>query len=137
MPAVRRSVALAAAGMLALTACSNSQAPINRTPNSGSATASTVAGKQTITLLVGDDYRFRPSTFYVHPGEVTVVLKHVGTGAPHDFSVTGIPGDYVPLVSGGQTKSATFMTPSPGTYPFVCTIHVRQGQTGKMIVLRG
>ena len=121
--------------MLALTACSNSEAPINRTKNSGSASASEINGKQTVTLDVGDDYRFHPSTFSVHPGTVTVVLKHTGTGAPHDFKVSKYAADYVPLVSGGQTRSATFTTPSPGKYQFVCTIHVRQGQTGTMIVL--
>jgi plastocyanin len=62
-------------------------------------------------------------------------LVHKGTGAPHDFSETGFPADNVPLARAGATTSATFTTPSPGSYQFVCTIHVAQGMTGTLVVL--
>ena len=136
MPVARRVLALSALGMVALGACSNSTPPINRKANSGTATASVQAGKQTVTIETGDDYRFHPSTIVVHPGLVTIVLKHTGTGAPHNFSVVGFPGDYVPDIKGGQTGSVTFMAPAVSTspYEFECTIHVTQGQTGKLYV---
>jgi plastocyanin len=126
-----------AAALLTLGACSNTQSPINRTPQSGTATATDVNGVQHITLLVGDDYRFHPSTFYVRTGKVDLTLKHTGTGAPHDFEVNGFPGDYVGQVHAGQSVSGTFSAPSPGRYQFVCTIHTRQGMVGTMIVTRG
>lgn len=138
---VRRTTALGrvacAVGLLALAACSNTESPINRTPLSGTATASEVNGVQHITLLVGNDYRFHPSTFVVHSGRVEVTLKNTGSGAPHDFQVTQFPSDYVPQVQQpGQTTSTTFTAPSPGRYQFVCTIHTRQGMVGTMVVTR-
>jgi plastocyanin len=99
-----------------------------------------VNGVQQVTLTTGDDYRFHPSTFSVHPGRVRVVLRNTGTGAPHDFQVTGFPGTFVPLTSSGQTSAATITVPplqggASSTYEFVCTIHVAQGQRGEMIVV--
>ena len=118
-----------------LTACSNQQSATNRRPQEGSSTASAVDGMQRVTVVVDDRFRFDPSTITVHPGKVTVTLVHKGTGAPHDFQVTGFPGDAVPLVQPGQTTSATFMTPTPGRYQFVCTLHVAQCQIGTLVVL--
>ncbi|MCW2496993.1 MAG: blue (type 1) copper domain protein [Jatrophihabitans sp.] len=121
--------------LVTLVACSRSS-PVNRRPHTGSATASAVAGVQTVTIEATDDFRFIPSTIYVHPGKVRIVLVHTGTGAPHNWSLTSFPADFVPLVSGqGQKAEATFTAPSPGKYQFVCTLHVRQGQTGTMVVL--
>jgi plastocyanin len=138
MSTARRALVLLATAALALSACSNSQSSVNRRPQSGSATASGVAGVQQITIQAGDDYRFHPSTFTVHPGRVQVILKHPGTGAPHNWSLVGFPADFVPLTPAGDTMQATFIAPSkPGTYKFVCTIHVDQGQVGTMIVTAG
>ncbi len=130
----RRTLLIVAVPVLVLASCSNQEGPINRAPQSGSATASDVAGVQQITLEAGDTYRFTPSTFTVHPGMVRVVLKNVGRGAPHDWSVPQFPAEFVPLAGAGETKQATFTAPAVGRYEFVCTIHVRQGQRGTMIV---
>ncbi len=132
----RRTTALVLASLLLLVAgCSNRQAAVNRRPQVGTATASSVNGEQQITIDVDDTYRFHPDTITVHPGSVKVILVHQGTGAPHDFEVVGIPADFVPAVSGGHTQSATFIAPAPGRYEFVCTFHVAQGQTGTLVVL--
>lgn len=120
--------------LLAVASCSNSESAVNRRPHTGTATASTVAGVQTVTIEAGDDYRFHPSTIVVHPGTVKIILKHTGTGGPHDWSLTGFPADFVPLTPAGQTSQASFVAPSPGKYQFVCTIHSRQGQTGTLVV---
>ena len=126
--------ALLLAIVLACAGCA-SQPAVASGPHTGSATASEVAGVQQVTVTVADNYRFDPSTITVHQGTVKVILVHKGTGAPHDFSVVGFPGDQTPLATHGQTVSTTFTTPSPGTYKFVCTIHVAQGQVGQLIVL--
>ena len=118
-----------------LTGCSNRQASINRNPQSGSSTAVDVDGVQQVTVTAGDDYRFTPDTITVHPGQVTITLINMGTGAPHNLSVLGFPADFVPLASAKQTTSATFTAPAPGRYQFVCTIHVAQGQTGTLVVV--
>lgn len=132
-----RAAALAIA--LALTAglagCSNREASPNREGHPGSASASTVGGVQQVTITVDSSFRFHPSTVTVHQGTVKITLVHEGSGAPHDLSVTGFPSDYVPLASAGATTSATFTTPSPGSYRFVCTIHQAQGMTGTLVVL--
>jgi plastocyanin len=122
------------ASVAVLAGCSRSGA-INRRPVSGTATASSVAGGQQVSIRVGDDYRFHPATIVVHPGRVEVILRHTGTGAPHDWALSGFPADFVPLTQAGQIRAASFTTPSPGRYGFVCTIHRRQGQRGTLVVL--
>jgi len=120
--------------VLAVAGCSNHTANVNRRPQSGSTTAAPVDGVQSVTIRADDTYRFTPDTITVHPGKVRITLINTGH-APHDFSLGGFPADFVPLASGGQTSTATFMAPAPGRYTFVCTIHVAQGQTGALIVL--
>ncbi len=118
-----------------LAGCSNHAASVNRRPQSGSSTAAATNGVQQVTVTADDLYRFTPDTITVHPGQVKITLINVGKGAPHNLSITGFPADFVPLASSGQTTSATFTAPAPGTYQFVCTIHIAQGQTGTLVVL--
>jgi plastocyanin len=129
------AAALAVVALASVAGCSNRQAAPNRRAHTGSATASVENGVQQVTLVVDDSFRFKPSTIIVHPGKVTITLVHKGSGAPHDFSVDGHPSDNVPLVRAGATTSQTFTTPAPGTYRFVCTLHVAQGMTGTLVVL--
>jgi plastocyanin len=133
---VARALTAATLGLavLATAACATQPAVANG-PHTGSTTATAVGGVQQVTLTVADNYRFSPSTITVHSGMVKVTLVHKGTGAPHNFSLVGFPTDATPLAEPGQTVSTTFVAPGPGTYTFVCTIHVAQGQVGKLIVL--
>lgn len=119
---------------LLLAGC-QSQSAINREPHTGSSTAAVVDGVQQVVVTTDQSYRFDPSTITVHPGKVRIVLRHVGTGAPHNWSLLGFPDAFVPLVTPGEQKSIEFTAPAPGKYTFVCTIHVTQGQTGTLIVL--
>lgn len=135
MPAVRSAVLLVGAGLL-LASCTNTEPAVNREPNTGSATASAVSGVQQITVTAGDDFRFHPATIVVHPGEVRLILKHTGTGAPHDWRLTGFPADSVPLTDAGQTRVVTFTAPAPGHYKFDCSIHINQGMVGTLIVTK-
>ncbi len=123
--------------LLLLAACSNRESPINKRPHTGTGTASAVAGVQQITVTAGLDYRFHPSTLVVHQGLVRIVLVNTekpGSGPPHDVVFSGLPGADVPLAAAGEVHSVTFTAPAPGTYNFVCSIHARQNQTGKLIV---
>ena len=117
--------------------CSNTQSSVNRTPQSGVVTASEVNGIQQVTIEANGLDRFVPSTVYVHAGrEVKVTLVRTGAGAPHDWQLTGFPGIAIPLETAqGESLSTTFMPPSPGRYQFICSIHLKQGQTGTLVVL--
>jgi plastocyanin len=131
----RRRLGLLACAALTLAGCTNSASPINGRPNTGTATASPVNGVQQVTIEVGVDDRFHPSTIVVHPGRVEIVLKHDAAGAPHNLSIDGL-GVFVPDVDGGQTRTASFTAPAPGKYHFVCTIHAKLGMDGTLVVER-
>jgi plastocyanin len=137
----RSTVPLAvAAAALVVASCSNTDSVAAKRPHRGSATASPVNGVQQITVEAGNDLRFHPSTLIVHPGKVRVVLDNSakpGSGPPHNFSLGGLPGAFIPATTAGQQQSVTFVAPSPGTYHFVCTFHETQGQTGTLIVTAG
>ena len=139
----RRTGAAVAALLLVAGAaggCSNSRSAAQKKPQSGSGTASTVAGVQQITVRTGADLRFHPSTLVVHPGKVRIILvnrTNSGNGPPHNLQVTGLPGAAVPLTPAGDVASVTFTAGTPGRYHFVCTIHVQQGQTGTLVVESG
>jgi len=128
--------ALIALTALGLAGC-QSQSAINREPHTGSTTVAAPApgAIQQVVITADQRDRFYPSTITVHPGRVRITLKHTGTGAPHDWSLQGLPAAHVPLTSAGEQNSVEFIAPAPGTYTFICTIHVKQGQTGTLIVL--
>jgi plastocyanin len=127
-----RTVVLTVA--VGLAAC-QSQSSINRNPHSGAVTATMQNGIQTVVVTTGDNYRFNPSTITVHPGKVRITLEHKGNGAPHDWQLQGFPAASVPLINPGQSKSIDFVAPAPGSYTFICSIHLKQGQTGTLVVL--
>jgi plastocyanin len=132
-----RRALLFVAALALLVSCSNRQSPTNKRPHNGTGTASMVAGAQVVTITSGVDLRFHPSTIVVHPGRVRIVLvntSQAGAGPPHNVVFSGLPAADVPLATAGETQSVTFTAPAPGTYNFVCSIHARQGQSGKLIV---
>jgi plastocyanin len=135
----RRTVAVAgtlvALASVLTAGCSNTKSAATRQPYSGTATASVVDGVQQVTLTVGPSFRFDPSTITVHPGPVKLTLRHTGTGSPHDWQLSVVPGAYIQELGDNETRSVSFTAPAPGKYQFVCTIHLRQGQTGTLIVL--
>lgn len=139
--AAAASVALA--GVLVLTsACSNEESATAKRPQSGTGTATAVAGGvQQIVVDTGPDLRFHPSTLVVHPGRVRIVLRNMrmgnSGGPPHNLQVFGVRHAYIPTISQGQSASATFEVDKPGRYRFVCTIHEQQGQTGTLVVRSG
>jgi len=124
-------------GLLLSAGCTNTSPAVNRRPHQGTGTATDVNGVQQITVHAGNTYRFDPSTIIVRPGQVHLVLVNDGTGAPHNWSLIGFPAAFAPLSGGGQSTSVTFTAPAPGTYTFECTIHAKQGQTGKLVVVAG
>lgn len=137
MPAYRpvRAAAAAATVLVLVAACSNTDSATNKRAHPGVGTASPDGGVQQIVVTTGNDYRFHPSTIDAAPGPLQVTLRNTSPGgAPHDLQVDRISGAYLPLAPAGATTRATFTVPGPGRYRFICTIHVRQGQTGTLVV---
>lgn len=91
-------------------------------------------GSQSVQVDADDADRFHPSLVEARPGPIRVTLRHVGTGAPHNWSIRELSAARVPLVSPGQSRSASFVVARPGDYRFVCTIHETQGQVGRLQV---
>jgi plastocyanin len=122
-------------GAATLVACSNGSTVAAKRAHPGRATATASAnGVQQVTITTGNDLRFHPSTIVVHPGKVTVTLDNTakaGTGPPHNFSFMGMNSQ---LAAAGDKVQYSFIAPAPGTYSFVCTLHVEQGQTGTLVV---
>lgn len=119
--------------MLLLAGCTNSQSSINARPHAGTTTAVAVNGVQKVTVEVGADDRFHPSTIVVHPGRVEIVLRHDAAGAPHNLSIKPV-NVFVPTIDSGRSSSSSFTAPAPGKYQFVCTLHAKLGMTGTLVV---
>ena len=91
-------------------------------------------GVQAVDIDADDANRFHPSLVEAQPGPVQLTLRHVGTGAPHNWSARDLPGARVPLVRGGESRTVRFRVGRPGEYRFVCTIHEAQGSVGRIVV---
>jgi plastocyanin len=91
-------------------------------------------GVQAVEVDADDANRFHPSLIKAQPGPVLLTLRHVGKGAPHNWLARDLPGARVPVVRGGETRSASFRIGRPGDYRFVCTIHEAQGSVGRIVV---
>jgi uncharacterized cupredoxin-like copper-binding protein len=91
------------------------------------------ATPQEITIVTLDSMRFEPSTLTVVAGRpVRLTVRNQGN-IPHDFTLSkGVPRPVKVTVNGGETRSATFTIPRPGTYQFVCSQfgHTMAGMTG-------
>lgn len=123
-----------ALSMLAVAGCSNRNAPQTDAPHRGDVTVSPgPGGVQAITINGGDDLRFHPSTFHVHPGTVKITLHDSGT-TPHELEFTGKLHDQISMTMQGQSNSMEFTVRTPGRYPFQCQLHVSENMTGTMIV---
>ena len=129
-----RRVWVVALACIALAGCSNRNAPQTRAGHTGDVQVTASAGGvQAVTIDGGDNMRFDPSTFHVHPGKVKVTLDVTGT-TPHELSFTKSITAAIPLTMHGQRASIEFTVTKPGRYPFVCQLHEREGMTGTMIV---
>jgi plastocyanin len=129
-------VAVGWALLVAVTACgqpANPAAGESSQPDSVTLTPGP-DGVQSVEVDAGDDLRFHPSGINARPGPVALTLKHVGKGAPHTWQAAQLPGASVPLTTAGQSNSVRFTIGRPGDYRFICSIHERQGQVGRLVV---
>jgi len=122
--------------VLVLAACGQPESPGRNASRQPDAVTLTPApdGTQSVEVDAGDDFRFHPSVINAEPGPVRLTLKHVGTGAPHNWQAPQLPGASVPLTTAGQTNTIRFTIGRPGDYRFFCSIHEAQGQVGRLVV---
>jgi plastocyanin len=81
--------------------------------------------------VVQHDFSFSPSTVKITTGS-TLVVRNATPSTQHTFTVKGHGIDV--HTTGGQTASVV-VSLAPGTYPFICTIHVAIGMRGTLVVL--
>ena len=122
--------------LMTLTSCGQADNPASAESGQPDEVTLTPApdGTQSVEVDAGDDFRFHPSVINARPGPVSLTLKHVGKGAPHNWQAAQLPGASVPLTTAGQSRSITFTVSRPGDYRFVCSIHEAQGQVGRLVV---
>ncbi|MFC5035051.1 cupredoxin domain-containing protein [Streptomyces fildesensis] len=121
----RITVAGAACGLLALTACSGSSGGSPST----SAPVSTPPPASAAAQIVIKDFMFGPASLTVAPGTVVTVRNEDKT--PHTATATGSQAFDTGTIAGG--KSAIFKAPAAaGTYDYICNIH--QYMKGKLTV---
>jgi plastocyanin len=121
--------------LVALAGCGGKPAPKAGSTRPDEVTLTPAAdGSQQVQIDADDSYRFHPSLVRAAPGPVEVTLHNVGEGTPHNWTAGTLPGAAVPLIRGGESRSVRFTVSRAGDYRFVCTIHERQGQVGRLVV---
>ena len=142
-PLSRRAVlltGLAGIGVLALAACGGE--PEDEAGGTAAGEPSgevTLApdGTQEITVLVQDDYDFRPAAFTVTTGRVRLTLTSEAKELTHNIRFTpgGGPAvieEEIPILAPGQSETIEFAVEQPGDYQYECSFHIALGQIGTM-----
>ena len=81
----------------------------------------------------GDATAFLPDAISAPPGTLVRVTFSNASNQAHNLTFgTPIAAGTKTIVDAGQSDAATFTTPAPGTYEFVCTIHM--GMSGTLVV---
>ena len=137
---------VAGLGALALAGCGGDDADTTP-PSSGAPSGQdargevTVApdGTQEITLVVRDDYVFRPDHFAVTPGRVRLTLTSEAEQLVHNIRFTPGAGpteiaEEIPVLGPGRSDTMEFDVDQPGDYQYECSFHVALGQIGTMTV---
>jgi plastocyanin len=115
-----------------LAACSNNSTPAatSNPPASTPASAPAPTGGDTLKQGVDDQLVFTPADISVKHG-ATLTVTNASASTTHTFTVSGQGIDITN--QGGQSQQVKIDLP-PGTYPFICTIHVSEGMKGTLTV---
>jgi plastocyanin len=124
------------AGFVLLAGCGGEPAapPAQSSPPDEVTVSPGADGVQAVDVDADDANSFHPSLVRAEPGSVRLTLRHVGTGAPHNWVAADVPGARVPLARGGESRTVRFTVARPGDYRFVCTVHEAQGSVGRLVV---
>lgn len=129
---------------MAVAACGSDADPSSQPASSEEAGTVSLApdGAQHITLLVQDDYEFRPAAFTVTTGRVRLTLTSRAEQLTHNIRFTpgagpAAIGEEIPIVAPGESETIEFAVEGPGDYQYECSFHVALGQIGTMTVTEG
>ncbi len=137
---------LAGLGGMALSACGGDETDSDTPPtgvssgeDAGGEVTVAADGTQEITLLVRDDYVFRPDRFTVTPGRVRLTLTSEAEQLTHNIRFTPEAGpaeiaEEIPILNPGNSETMEFAVDQPGDYRYECSFHVALGQIGTMTV---
>lgn len=85
--------------------------------------------------VIGDEYRFQPSSIALKSGErVKLTFKNNGR-TPHNLIIEEL-GIGTKTIADGQTETIEFTAPATGTYAFFCSVpgHRASGMEGSLTV---
>jgi plastocyanin len=99
--------------------------------STGSATTTGAPDAQTVTVGMGDDLKFHPSTIEARRGSVSFDVSNTGQ-VPHDLIFDDKALGGTKTVDGKSAVTLKVSFPAAGTFTFVCTFH--PGMTGKVVV---
>lgn len=132
---------LAGVGALALSACGGTPEESGGNTDRTSSGKVTIAsdGVQEITVLVQDDYDFRPDSFSVTTGRVRLTLTSEAEQLTHNIRFTPGAGpaeieEEIPILAPGESDTIEFAVEQAGDYRYECSFHVALGQIGTMTV---
>ena len=136
---------LAGLGAAAVSACgADTEAPSGDGSSEATGGAVSVAadGTQEITVLVQDDYDFRPAAFTVSTGRVRLTLTSEAKELTHNFLYTPGAGpteidEEISIVPPGESDTIEFTVEQAGDYQYECSFHLALGQIGTMTVTAG
>ena len=95
--------------------------------------AATAALELTVGSAAADELAFLPDTVGAPSGTRVRITFRNESSQPHNLTFPGpISAATMTIVEPGMSDAVDLLTPGPGTYPFVCTIHV--GMSGTLTI---
>jgi plastocyanin len=95
--------------------------------------AATAALELSVGSAAGDELAFLPDTVGAPSGTRVRITFRNESGQPHNLTFQApISVATMTIVEPGMSDAVDLLTPGPGTYPFVCTIHV--GMAGTLTI---
>ncbi len=132
-----RRASVVAILLLSVSACGGLQGPMGPGMHGRSAASGDVAAPLPGVperLIRAGDFWFLPETFTVAVDEtVNLVVRNEGR-VYHDLTIDAL--DVTLSIDSGESASGSIRFPTPGTYPFYCSVpgHAEAGMRGDIVV---
>jgi plastocyanin len=107
----------------------------NTTGTVGATTSVNVGTQATKTFtVVGDNFKFSPTTMTVNKGD-RVVVTFINKGGTHDWKIDEFNAA-TKIIQGGQQETISFTADKSGSFEYYCSVgqHRQMGMKGTLIV---